>query len=176
MISHILVDIDGVLADFVADALRVHGREGHSVTHWNFFEDFPMTLSDFWRGIDGEGEDFWLNLKAYDWMDSLLSIVGEYGDFTLATTPSLSHHCCSGKRLWIQKHFGQRFTKYMIGGQKHLMAKPGVVLIDDNDDNVKKFADCGGAAILFPQPWNANRGMEPISHVTHSLEALDNLD
>jgi 5'(3')-deoxyribonucleotidase len=175
MIRHCLLDIDGVLADFVTDALRVHGKDGHAVTHWNFYEDFGMTLADFWPAIDAEGEAFWLNLKPYPWFDNLISIVSEYASFSLSTTPSPCSSCHSGKHLWIQKHFGGRFANYMMGADKHLMAKPGVVLIDDNEENVGKFIAHGGVAILFPQPWNRHRGIDPIQHVTDSLEALDNL-
>lgn len=37
------------------------------------------------------------------------------------------------------------------------MAKSGAILIDDYDVNVNKFVTAGGHAVLFPQPWNANK-------------------
>lgn len=176
MVKHCLIDIDGVLADFTKDALRVHGKDSHEVTKWDFFEDWGISANEFWKAIDAEEHQFWQSLSPYPWMKELIEIVADYCNFTLATTPSLSHHCCAGKRLWIQQHFGKNFTKYMIGGEKHLMAKPGVVLIDDSEKNIDLFASHGGFAILFPQPWNRNRGIDPIRHVYESLEALDNLD
>jgi hypothetical protein len=61
-----------------------------------------------------------------------------------------------GKVHWLQQFFDPRFRRYMLGSHKHLMAKPGVVLIDDSDAKCEKFIEAGGGAILFPQPWNSN--------------------
>ncbi|MCX6983939.1 MAG: hypothetical protein NT118_04185 [Lentisphaerae bacterium] len=32
------------------------------------------------------------------------------------------------------------------------------ILIDDNEDNVKKAGSCGYTGLLFPRPWNSNAG------------------
>lgn len=156
MIKHILLDIDGVLADFVTGALEIHGRPYHKVTHWNFFESMGISADEFWRKIDEKGIDFWASLKAYPWLMYLVNTVEHFcPDWTLATSPSIHHSCYAGKRLWVQRQFGKYFTRCMIGSQKHLMSREGVVLIDDSDDNCRKFMEKGeGISILFPQPWN----------------------
>ena len=51
----------------------------------------------------------------------------------------------------------QRRNDYQIGPRKELNAKSGAILIDDSDDNIRKYREAGGTAILFPQPWNERR-------------------
>ena len=48
------------------------------------------------------------------------------------------------------------FRRYALTPQKHLLAGPNRILIDDNDRNIEAFRAAGGIGILFPQPWNAN--------------------
>ena len=62
---------------------------------------------------------------------------------------------------------------FMIGTQKYLLAKPDVVLIDDQHKNIDLFREHGGQAILFPQPWNENYAItDRIGYVKSELEKM----
>ena len=178
-IQHIFLDIDGVLADFTGATTQLHGRQ-EILNSWPSGErDIPKVLgisrSEYWRKIDDAGPGFWEELKPYPWFEDLIALARETAPFTLLTAPSLSPHSLAGKVAWIYRHFpkvaGKRFGDFLIGRQKHLLAAPGRVLIDDAEHNVEAFRQAGGAAILFPQIWNANHAStDPVNFVRKQLE------
>ena len=120
----ILLDLDGVLRDFVAASLRVHGREGLASPDfpntWNYFEAWGMNADQFWQPIHDTGSDFWANLKPFPEMKAIVDCVGRLDpDFRICTTPSQDASCYHGNRLWLDKHFGPEFTRI------HITAKQG---------------------------------------------------
>ena len=44
----IFLDMDGVVADFVGAACKVHGKEVEGVGCWNFFEKWGISEDEFW--------------------------------------------------------------------------------------------------------------------------------
>ena len=72
----------------------------------------------------------------------------------LAQPPS----ACAGKLLWLQEHVGVNCRDFVLTPQKHLLAAPGTVLIDDDLGNCQRFTEHGGAALAFPQHWNGRVG------------------
>lgn len=184
MISRVLIDMDGVLCDFMTAALAAAGiNAGHdSITDWNFFEAHSMSEEEFWQRIDNREitHGFWSGLQPYEWCHQLIraATLGGQIPYTIATSPSRDPNCAKGKVEWIQKHLGQDFRDFVIGPRKSLMAREDVLLIDDSDQNVEKFAAAGGRTILFPQPWNANRewlnaGRDRIDYVVREMVALE---
>lgn len=96
---------------------------------------------------------------------------------TILTSPSLAPSCLEGKVRWLYEHFpkekGRHFSDFLIGNQKHLLAWPGRVLIDDAEANVEKFRSAGGEAILFPQVWNGNFEVEDrLAYVKNQLQSM----
>jgi len=177
-VNRIFVDMDGVLSDFVSAALQLHGRldalEGWPPGVWDMPRVVGMSSADFWGRIARRGEDFWAKLRPYPWADELIRLVQEFAPFTILSSPSNQPSCLSGKMVWLQKQFSPAFRDFLIGPPKYLCAKPGVVLIDDSDDNIARFRQHGGEAILFPQPWNANHALtsDRLAYVREQLERL----
>ncbi len=173
-IQHIFLDMDGVLADFVGAALRVHDRDD-ALDNWPKGErDVPKVLgisrNQYWKKLDAQGSDFWANLEPYPWFAELIEMVREVAPFTILTTSSLAPSCFEGKVRWLYEHFPKvdrrRFRDFLIGEQKHLLAQPGRLLIDDAEHNVDSFTASSGRSILFPQVWNRNhRVADPIEYV-----------
>lgn len=160
---HVFLDLDGVLVDFFGAALRTHGRpeliDSYPAEQYEIHEVLSISKTQFWKPMSDAV--WWTDLAPYPWFDELLAIVRRMprsGGFSVATSPSHAPGSAAGKVQWMQKHFGREFRDYMIGPQKHRLAQPGAVLIDDNDENIAKFTESGGQAILFPQPWNAMHG------------------
>ena len=161
----ILMDMDGVLADFMTSAITAHGKEhlcSHDdVTSWNWFlEQWEMDPSDFWEPIDADPR-FWLDLKPYPWIDDLnkvlrLGLAGRNWEKLYCTTPSANHASLSGKHQWLENQFlsGDGDEDLITIHDKSRLAGPNVILIDDREENVDRFRKAGGRAILFPQPWN----------------------
>jgi len=179
-ISHIFLDVDGVLANFTSAALRVHGAES-MLDRWPVGErDLPKVIgisrTQYWKKIDSLGSSFWENLEPYPWFSELIEYVDSVAPFSLLTAAALSPDCARGKVEWIGKHFpkkdGKRFMNFLIGGQKELLAAPHRILIDDAERFVEAFEAAGGGGILFPQIWNKHHAINnPVEFVREQVEA-----
>jgi 5'(3')-deoxyribonucleotidase len=161
MIDVVLIDMDGVLADFARHALAKFDRsdvyDSWPSGKYEIHEIIDMPQDEFWAELDKEGPEFWSSMPALPWALQLCEVVRDMvGTFYIATSPSRAPASSMGKVHWLQNFFDPRFRRYMLGSHKHLMAKPGVVLIDDSDEKCTNFIEAGGDAILFPQPWNSN--------------------
>lgn len=158
MIKHILVDLDGVLANFFDAALELHGFDvaTYPAGEWDIATVLKISADEFWSKIDAD-ESFWRELQPYPWTNAFLSWLDDTRiPWTVATSPSRNPFCAAHKIEWMRKHFGRpAFKNYMIGSRKELMANPTTILIDDSDMNVDAFAQAGGLTYLFPQHWNA---------------------
>jgi hypothetical protein len=90
--------------------------------------DAPVTRWDFFGDWNLTPEQFWMPLADAEFWAGL------------DKTPE----CDAVVRL-AEQHFGD------------LVAHTRAVLLDDSDDNCRRFADAGGQYLLMPRPWNANR-------------------
>ncbi len=177
-VRHILLDMDGVIADFMGAILELHGQR-ELADKWpdgeaDYAGVLGMTKDEFWKPVDGLGGRFWAGFPPYPWLNELLALLRETAPFTISTSPSRSAACASAKVEWLREHFQEPlYMDFMIGTQKYLLAKPDVVLIDDQHKNIDKFREHGGQAILFPQPWNSNFAItDRIGYVRSELEKL----
>ena len=159
----LLVDMDGVLVDFVTAALRLHDRlevlQDWPAGEWDMSEVMGISGQEFWGPIAEAGADFWATLEPYPWCDDLFELVESTGPWCILTSPSGDPFCAAGKITWLQRRFGRGFRRFLIGPPKWVCARPDQLLIDDNDTNVDRFRERGGRAILFPQPWNRNHAL-----------------
>lgn len=155
----ILLDLDGVLADFNGGACEVHNKPLYVPEKWDYFTDWGMTSDEFWKPIEDAGHCFYTNkVRPYPWAADLLRLVRQYGDFVIATANPLHPGLAASKTEWIRRYVGDN-AQVMMGNRKDLLAAPGRVLIDDNDENVRKFVAGGGHGIRFPQLWNEARDL-----------------
>ena len=171
-IECICLDQDGVLANFAKGALHACHQPDHVITCWDFFEDFGMTIQDFWGHINAV-PDFWKNLEEYSWAKDLLDLCNQTADTFIVTSPAWSAECYSGKFEWLT-NLGVKPSNICMIHAKYFMAAPGRLLIDDADHNVEKWTANGGEAILFPHAWNSNRAYadDPFGYVKEKLQEL----
>ena len=155
--ERVIVDMDGVLADFCGAACRLHGRPKYVVRTWDFFKDWGMTAEQFWSPIKACGTGFYeYNVEPYPWLLELVKVIRQHDpDFIIASvagagTPSDYY----GKVSWVQKYVGSVPVVVVPEHHKYLLSMPGRVLIDDSTSNVDDFIRDGGRAIEFPQFWN----------------------
>lgn len=156
----IYIDRDGVTDMFVEGVCRFHKKENPYKVglqqSWDVWRLLEMPESDFYAGLE---HDFWANLEidpqARELVALCQSAAGE-GNVKFLTTPSRNVGSYSGKAAWVLKHFPKMIRKLTLCCEKHELAAPGRLLIDDSDKNVEAFREHGGMVFLWPRPWNKN--------------------
>ena len=160
--KQILLDQDGVLADFLSGAIKVLNRAyGRDITleqyskefgKWGTYDYYGITVEQFWKPIDDE-HNFWMDLPPMPWATKLYTALAAVGDVTIVTMPGADPDCGRQKLQWLDYHLGIKHTEVFLGARKYLMAGNGI-LIDDYYKNVDAFKENGGQAILIPSTWN----------------------
>src|SRR5262245_14576083 len=119
-IAHVLIDMDGVIADFFSAALSLwdYDPANYPAEEWEIASVLGIPESDFWGRINAT-ENFWFNIKPYQWMPELIGILEARcgSGWTIATSPSMDPQCLSQKAAWLQKYIHPRFTRYMMGSR-----------------------------------------------------------
>jgi hypothetical protein len=111
-----------------------------------------MGQSEFWRPAD---YGFWYNLPRTSIFGQIVAILKPYlrEQVTILTAPSQNVGCVPGKTGWLRDN-GLRYVPVFLGKKKWRLAAPSKLLIDDNEENIEKFAERGGATYLVPSPQN----------------------
>jgi hypothetical protein len=170
----ILLDMDGVICDFVHGACAHHGCPVPSTfIEGSLNRTLGLRMSDFWKGIDSK---FWSGLRMTSDGQHIIGLVQKFGiEYTalygeevvwiivthvpsnagaaLRNDPS----CAAGKFLWMKMHLPDYYNKLFICCEKKLLASYNTLLIDDSDKNCNDFIVQGGQAILVPRPWNSGK-------------------
>lgn len=168
-IHTVYLDMDGVIADFdrgwrerlgyCAEMTRRIERYDQRFAGqrfpWTFWEHLELGHDDFWgRVADAE---FWASLPWTDDGREILqhaaSGVGVANVYLLTHAPRLAG-AYAGKFQWVAKHLPDLAGRLIMTGRKHLLARPGTLLIDDSDDNCESFRQHGGRVVQIPRPWN----------------------
>ncbi len=173
-IDTVFVDLDGVLVDFVDSARRALIAKGviEPISHEDMMAKWPRGNFEFhdvfnvpegkvWGALDRLGEDFWAEMEpTADFRElwSMLSIPfrSDNGHIVVCTSPSKDPGSAAGKIRWMERHISKGFRAFIVTPVKHMLARPGAVLVDDSDEKVNKFREHGGQAILVPRLWNSD--------------------
>lgn len=160
----ILLDMDGVLCDFVGAACELF-RKNTSYVYANWkpgnydvSKEIETTEDELWKRVNEAGEPFWENIDPYPWAKEMYDWLTMQDDVVILTSPTFDPACHSGKVKWLYKFTGNdKFRNYLIGPKKEACASPSNLLIDDSDKNIAAFTKkCPEAkTLLFPQPWNS---------------------
>jgi len=183
MFQTVILDMDGVLVDFVGSILKAHGIETPQEVfyencrgRWDIDTILKMSPDEFWKPVD---RAFWANLQptkdCYEILGACEDKVGKDNVY-LWTTPCECDGCYDGKRDWLKKHFHNRYQmrQLIAGPAKFIGASRFKVLVDDSDSNIEKFAKVGGHTILVPRLWNKDNALstEALYHVKERLKLL----
>lgn len=173
-----LLDVDGVVCNFIDGIIKTHSMP---ITHDEFisrhyYREFGISNNAIMESInDGK---WWMSLDEYPWAKRLVLELRRLGSVIFCTASSIDATCPSQKIQWLRDHKLMHESKndYQIGKRKELNARSGAILIDDSDDNVSKFIECGGTAILFPMPWNQNASYtgDKVDHVLNQIAKMNN--
>jgi hypothetical protein len=124
---------------------------------------------------------FWNEVKREDWASAPKSrefnMILEHAlesvkqeDIFILTTPTKDPDSLAGKLEWIHNNYPPFLHRqYLVGPRKHFCARPDTLLIDDSDDQVNKFREHGGYAVLVPRPWNSLHFLDTFRHMNEQL-------
>jgi 5'(3')-deoxyribonucleotidase len=155
----IACDLDGVLAFWEKSAVETCGIDyedekiREEIKNGRRIETFVGGDPKMWKMIDKEGEEWWENMEKTPWADDLVALLKkESKDFFFLSSPSRSPICYAGKIKWVLKNYPKDDRNLMLGCQKHFVANPNILLVDDTEKKVKKFREYGGHAFKWPNP------------------------
>lgn len=162
------LDLDGVVVDFAQGCIDWYNLDckPEDIKFWGaIFDFYKGTEASFWEGLTTE---FWVGLKFTKEANDILTLLEPLKPCILTAPPWKG---AGGKQEWIQKQMPDYFNekRYLIGPGKHFLAHSQSLLIDDSEDNVDKFREFGGNAILVPRSWNRRRGQDILQHIKEGL-------
>lgn len=149
------LDMDGVIVDLHRIIHEKFGiTDSKDKIDWNN-GNLGLPNDVVWAGTDNQ---WWADLP---WLPDgrlLLSICQSFfgkDNIVICTKAAKSVGCIEGKVMWLQKNLPHYAHKFIITPGKWWTASKNSVLIDDSDENVTKFREYGGEAVLIPREWNS---------------------
>lgn len=172
-IQLILLDIDGVVYDFVNYILPLFdsSKTDKDILTYKMSDSIGCSSAEFWQKIDAIDGAF-SNGSIYEWSRDLIELCKKFcPNIMFCSDPG------NNPKHWAEK---AKFTKQYfpdlaltLTQNKYLYSLPGVVLIDDFEKNCDAFDSHGqGKAILFPQYWNRNQEFRKDNKQLEYVECL----
>jgi hypothetical protein len=182
MKKRILLDLDGVIVDFVGGVCKWFGVKNPYIAGsnpprgdlraWDIVSLLGFDSYKFWNGLN---YDFWAHLpqtkESHEIVQLAIAFVGA-DSVCFLSSPCRTPGCSDGKIQWVTKHFPSipLILSVSIPGKappKEMLAGPDAILVDDYTLNVRKFIEYGGAGFLVPRPWNDDYAEE--DSLVHNL-------
>ena len=142
--TEIFIDMDGVLVDLVPEILKFHG-----ITEWSHWPrgEYDMTKV-FGKGIFDIPPFLYETCQPSAMCQRLIDLCGPDAYICTFAQP----YCEGPKRRWLAKY--GIMNRVIFIREKHLLAAPNRLLIDDSDINCGKWTEAGGTAVVWQQHWN----------------------
>ncbi|MGB1016084.1 MAG: 5' nucleotidase, NT5C type [Nannocystaceae bacterium] len=169
----VLLDVDGVVADFTAQILRLtHSLfdrrfTPEDVTEWDYKSALGLSDKE-WRLVSTiiGSKDFAFELPVYPGAISGVQDLAKVADIYFVTSDwRTSPTWVYDRNRWLELRFGRELGKQVIHtSHKHLVR--GDVFVDDKPSNVAAWASAwpSGIPVLWKRPYNDG--------VSNSWEAL----
>lgn len=162
-INTILLDVDGVLLDFVGHAMELMNSAMGKEFTFEHLKDEPClarlygfhSRGEFFQFLGTKFPHFWFEIPKLPWAMDLLDLLLSYNHYgvMICTSPQADPNSWAGKCHQLRM-MGINWTQIVMCHNKYLLAKPDVLLIDDYEYNVSKFREHGGLAVQVPSNWN----------------------
>ncbi len=152
--ERIIIDVDGVLRDYIASLNAVYAREypGHEilpVTDWELARFYPLG-EEIYRFADEQfAREILENAPAYPGAIPELHQMEKEFEIVIATTQPPQHRYPT--LVWLGKNHVPS-NEIHITAEKQRIA--GFVLLDDYPVNLRKFEATGRLAVCMDRPWN----------------------
>lgn len=159
-----MLDMDGVIVDFVKGACLHHNRSSpylqeENLGNWDIDKMWGMTHdecfdlpSSFWESLE------WTK-AGKEIVRIAEELVGRHNVYILSN-PSEHANAVIGKLAWIKREMPEYRKKWFFGTEKHAVGGHNRLLIDDSDKNVEKYRAKGFPAVLVPALWNKYKSEE----------------
>tara|TARA_Y100000310_G_scaffold330212_1_gene401488 strand:- start:1026 stop:1610 length:585 start_codon:yes stop_codon:yes gene_type:complete len=159
----ILIDVDGVLADFLTPTLNLingiieHPVTEKDITQWDIFKSIKSEKHDIEKICFEEysKDGFALSLKPYSNCIDSINHINNIANLYFVTVPVVSSKTwCHDRVAWLKKYFNINDEQVIFTHKKSLVR--GNMLIDDRIEYVKSWSKAhqNGTAILWKQPYN----------------------
>jgi len=185
MIGRIFLDLDDVCNTLAPFVLHSVGCDIGPSDYARYPREHGFNISDAANAMLGEPRytpaTFWASMPRSIWaevpespfflwlLEACAEAVGRE-NICIATSPTKCPESLAGKLEWIHDHFPSwMHRQYAITPRKHLFARPDSLLIDDYEENVRRFEAHGGHAILVPRPWNDGWGLDTRNYLEEKL-------
>ena len=164
-------DMDGVITNFDSmvpnSAIFNHPSE-------TLNDEMRAAKKQFWLTVE-QTPNFWRDMPMIHNADYMLSVAHESGEiFVLSKTPGAKHFVggqnyvdfvANEKRKWIATNLKYFFDEQHIiicDGNKGKLIQPdrNDILIDDRQENINDWTECGGRGILFRDANNTVQKMK----------------
>ena len=156
----ILLDCDGVLADFTTIALDLIEQETgrryteKEIPRWDIFESmgFPELWTAF--GVKAAQPGFCFGMKPYPKAKAAVKKLSEHYDVVIVTAPVDAPPWMYERAHWLGEHFEMSRKKVIFAHEKQLVH--GDCFVDDKPANVIAWAEAhpDGVAVLWDHPYN----------------------
>jgi len=167
----VLVDCDGVLADFVLRVVEFVNHHTAGATRADFGRDAVPYTHDHVTGWDcfaalgaehlqgafdahASRPGFCRGLPVLKGAEQFVEAIRDLGcELVIVTTPYEAAQLWTHERIaWLRSHFEIEKRDVVFCKRKELVR--GEVLIDDALHNAESFAEAGGRVLLLDSPWN----------------------
>lgn len=166
MIKKVLLDMDGVLYDWMHSCAKLFGVDDETQFARDYFKE--NDADDIWgretvfQKIEEHGPNFWYDLRTLPWCGPLytrLSKLSKTKGFELGFCSSPGKHvdAATVKAMVIERDFGH-FDNLVLARLKSLCASPDTLLIDDSEWNIEQFVMAGGQGFLWPNQYKLMDG------------------
>ncbi len=153
----VLLDVDGVLCDFVSGVMRsvaTCSDERADLSEWDFLDKLGPHARRAYLA-DSAKPGFCYGLDPLPGaVEGVQQLLADGHDLVAVTAPLL--HCPTWegeRRAWLWKHFGIAAREVVFTSRKDLVH--GDVLVDDKPEHVKDWsARWGKCGVLWAQPYN----------------------
>lgn len=145
----ILLDVDGVIADFygaVARVLYLNNSSRPQATKWDFIDDLKRQRPGDYKVYKQRSSQpsFCLGIDPYDGAADFVNRLREYGEVVAVTSPLT--HCptwCAERRDWLMTNFAFSPDDIIFARRKELVV--GDIFIDDKYEHLNAWNDrwCG---------------------------------
>lgn len=160
--KRLIVDCDGVMADFTTPALELIHRsttERFTVEQINEHDIFKaLGVPHLYEVLDDavHHHRFCANLSMYDGVKDAIETLRGYAHVVCVTAPYDSPSWDQQRRHWLRDNLGFKKCEIVQTSGKHLI--PADAFVDDNIDYLLPWKDehTDGVAIIWDQPWNRN--------------------
>lgn len=155
LIDLCLIDIDGVVYDFVNHVLPYFNKPSikeTDINNYDIVKSLNISKEEFWYIMDNTAGIFSQG-HIYPWANKLIEICKTYSkEIAFCSNPGNNPEHWKEKREFQMNNFPD--IPLILTQHKDLLSNKNVVLIDDFEKNINDFNTKEGIGILFPQYWN----------------------